>query len=69
MKAVKIPVIGGFGGGPWLDGRVRLAVTATGYGERWIDSKTDTYHNGARASLDAFKALIADIRAAKQIKG
>ena len=68
-KAVKIPVIGGFGGGPWLDGRVRLAVTATGYGERWIDSKTDTYHNGARASLDAFKALIADIRAAKQIKG
>ena len=25
VKAVKIPVIGGFGGGPWLDGRVRPA--------------------------------------------
>jgi 3-methyl-2-oxobutanoate hydroxymethyltransferase len=28
VEAVKIPVIGGFGGGPWLDGRVRLAHTA-----------------------------------------
>ena len=32
--AVQIPVIGGFGGGPWLDGRVRLAHTAIGYGEK-----------------------------------
>ena len=32
VKAVRIPVIGGFGGGPWLDGRVRLAHTAIGYG-------------------------------------
>src|SRR5215468_4432641 len=30
-KAAGIPVIGGFGGGPWLDGRVRLAHTAIGY--------------------------------------
>ena len=36
VKAVKIPVIGGFGGGPWLDGRVRLAHTAIGYAARWI---------------------------------
>src|ERR1700733_6708577 len=28
VAAVKIPVIGGFGGGPWLDGRVRLVHTA-----------------------------------------
>src|SRR5436305_8998798 len=39
-KAVSIPVIGGFGGGPWLDGRVRLAPTAVGYGGKWIDYKT-----------------------------
>ena len=58
MQAVKIPVIGGFGGGPWLDGRVRLAHTAIGYGEKWIESKTDTYANVARISLDAFTALI-----------
>ena len=48
VSAVKIPVIGGFGGGPWLDGRVRLAHTAIGYGEKWIDSKTETYANVAQ---------------------
>ena len=69
VKAVKIPVIGGFGGGPWLDGRVRLAHTAIGYAERWIDSKTDTYFNGAKAALAAFTALIDDARSGRQIKG
>jgi len=69
VKAVKIPVIGGFGGGPWLDGRVRLAITAIGYGEKWLDSKTETYTNTAKAALDAFAALIADARAGRQIKG
>jgi 3-methyl-2-oxobutanoate hydroxymethyltransferase len=69
VAAVSIPVIGGFGGGPWLDGRVRLAHTAIGYGEKWIDSKTDTYANTARAALDAFTALIADAQAGRQIKG
>jgi 3-methyl-2-oxobutanoate hydroxymethyltransferase len=67
--AVKIPVIGGFGGGPWLDGRVRLAHTAIGYGEKWLDATTATYANTARAALDAFTALIADARAGRQIKG
>jgi 3-methyl-2-oxobutanoate hydroxymethyltransferase len=69
VSAVKIPVIGGFGGGPWLDGRVRLAHTAIGYGEKWLDSKTETYANVAKASLDAFTALIGDVRAGRQIKG
>jgi 3-methyl-2-oxobutanoate hydroxymethyltransferase len=69
VAAVQIPVIGGFGGGPWLDGRVRLSHTATGYGEKWLDSKTDTYFNSAKSTLDAFAALIADARAGRQIKG
>jgi len=69
VKAVTIPVIGGFGGGPWLDGRVRLAHTAIGYADKWLDSKTDTYVNTAKAALGAFTALIADVRAGKQIKG
>src|SRR6478735_7115616 len=69
VSAVTIPVIGGFGGGPWLDGRVRLAHTAIGYGEKWIESKTETYANVARISLDAFTALITDVRAGRQIKG
>ena len=69
VKAVSIPVIGGFGGGPWLDGRVRLAITAIGYGEKWLDSKVDTYANTAKAALDAFTTLIADARAGRQITG
>jgi len=69
VKAVSIPVVGGFGGGPWLDGRVRLAHTAIGYGERWLDATTDTYANTAKASLAAFTALIEDARAGRQIKG
>ncbi len=69
VAAVKIPVIGGFGGGPWLDGRVRLVHTALGYGEKWLDAKTDTYTNTAKAALGAFAALIADARAGRQIKG
>jgi 3-methyl-2-oxobutanoate hydroxymethyltransferase len=69
VDAVAIPVLGGFGGGPWLDGRLRLAHTAVGYGEKWIDSTTETYANVAKISLDAFTALIADVRAGRQIKG
>jgi len=68
-RAVSIPVIGGLGGGPWLDGRVRLAHTAIGYGAKWIDAKTETYGNAAKLSLDAFRALIDDVRAGRQIKG
>jgi 3-methyl-2-oxobutanoate hydroxymethyltransferase len=69
VAAVQIPVIGGFGGGPWLDGRVRLAHTAIGYAEKWLDAKTDTYFNTAKGALDAFHTLIADARAGRQIKG
>jgi 3-methyl-2-oxobutanoate hydroxymethyltransferase len=68
-KATSIPVIGGFGGGPWLDGRIRMAHTAIGYAEKWIDSKSETYANVAKISLEAFSALIADVRAPRQIKG
>jgi 3-methyl-2-oxobutanoate hydroxymethyltransferase len=69
VKAVSIPVIGGFGGGPWLDGRVRLAQTALGSSAKWLDSNADTYVNTAKLSLEAFKALIEDVRAGRQIKG
>ena len=69
VAAVTIPVVGGFGGGPWLDGRVRLAHTAIGYGVKWLDSKTETYANTAKAALAAFSTLIEDVRAGRQIKG
>ena len=69
VAAMSIPVIGGFGGGPWLDGRVRLAHTAIGYADKWLDSRTETYVNTAKAALGAFQSLIADVRAGRQIKG
>jgi len=46
-----------------------MAHTAIGYGAKWIDSTTETYANTARLSLQAFTALIADVRAGRQIKG
>lgn len=69
VNAVSVPVIGGLGGGPWLDGRVRLAHTAIGYGAKWLDSKAETYVNTAKLSLEAFQALADDVRAGRQIKG
>jgi 3-methyl-2-oxobutanoate hydroxymethyltransferase len=69
VRAVAIPVIGGLGGGPWLDGRVRLAHTAIGYAAKWIDAKNETYGNAAKLSLEAFRALIDDVRSGRQIKG
>jgi 3-methyl-2-oxobutanoate hydroxymethyltransferase len=68
-RAVDIPVIGGQGGGPWLDGRMRMAHAAIGYAASAIDAKPDTYANVAQVTLDAMKALAGDIRAARQIKG
>lgn len=68
-KAVSIPVLGGLGGGPWLDGRVRMAHAAIGYAESWIDSQAETYANVARITLDAITSFAEDVRAARQIKG
>ena len=67
VGAVNVPVIGGFGGGPWLDGRVRMAHAAIGYAASAID-KPGTYANVAKTTLDALTALGEDVRAARQIK-
>jgi 3-methyl-2-oxobutanoate hydroxymethyltransferase len=69
VKAASIPVIGGFGGGPWLDGRMRMAHAAIGYGAGALDSKVENYANVARITLDAISAYVDDVRAARQIKG
>ena len=68
VRAVKIPVIGGLGGGPWLDGRMRMAHAAIGYGFSNI-GKSDQYANVAQITLDALSAYAEDVRAARQIKG
>jgi 3-methyl-2-oxobutanoate hydroxymethyltransferase len=68
-SAVSIPVIGGFGGGPWLDGRIRLVHGAIGYAASALDAKIDAYANVARITLDALTAYAGDVRAARQVKG
>lgn len=68
-KAVKVPVLGGFGGGPWLDGRMRMVNAAIGYAASTIDSKAETYANVAKITLDAMTAYAADVRAARHLKG
>ena len=69
VDAVKIPVIGGFGGGPWLDGRVRLAQAAVGYTVAALDHEPDSYANIARVIRDALAACAGDVRGGRQIKG
>lgn len=69
VGSVSIPVLGGFGGGPWLDGRMRMAHAAVGYAASALDSEPDTYANVARVTFDAITAYAEDVRAARQIKG
>ena len=68
-KAVSIPVIGGLGGGPWLDGRVRMANAAIGYSVLNLHKETENYSNVAQTAFDALRAYAEDVRAGKQIKG
>ena len=68
-QAVTIPVLGGFGGGPWLDGRMRMVNAAIGYAASALDGAPDTYANVARTTLDAITAYAEDVRAARQLPG
>ena len=68
-QAVSIPVIGGLGGGPWLDGRMRMANAAIGYAASTIDNPPETYAYVARTALEALSSYAEDVRASRQIKG
>jgi 3-methyl-2-oxobutanoate hydroxymethyltransferase len=68
-EAVSIPVLGGFGGGPWLDGRIRMAHAAIGYAASAVDDPPDTYANVARVALEALTAYAEDVRCARPVKG
>jgi 3-methyl-2-oxobutanoate hydroxymethyltransferase len=69
VGAVGIPVLGGFGGGPWLDGRMRMAHAAIGYAASALDDPPDTYANVARIALEAIGNYADDVRAGRQIRG
>ena len=69
VRDVQIPVIGGLGGGPWLDGRVRALVGAIGYLASALDDPTERYANVAEITLNAIRSFSDDVRAARQIRG
>src|SRR5579871_1574765 len=69
VDAVSVPVVGGLGGGPWLDGRMRMAHAAIGYAASALEANTETYANVARIAFDAITAYGEDVRAGRQIKG
>jgi 3-methyl-2-oxobutanoate hydroxymethyltransferase len=69
VRAGPIPVIGGLGGGPWLDGRIRSVFAAIGYLASAVDDATPRYANVAEIALTAIKAFGDDVRTARQIRG
>jgi 3-methyl-2-oxobutanoate hydroxymethyltransferase len=68
-EAVSVPVVGGFGGGPWLDGRMRMVNAAIGYAASAIDGAPDTYVNVAQQTLEAITRYADDVRSARQLPG
>lgn len=69
VRAVGIPVIGGLGGGPWLDGRVRSVFAAIGYMAAAVDDDSARYANVARIAFTAIKAYGDDVRGGRDIPG
>jgi 3-methyl-2-oxobutanoate hydroxymethyltransferase len=69
VPRIEIPVIGGLGGGPWLDGRVRAVANAIGYLASAADDGVERYANVAKVALDAFTAYVDDVRNGRQVRG
>jgi 3-methyl-2-oxobutanoate hydroxymethyltransferase len=67
--AITIPVIGGLGGGPWLDGRVRMGYAAIGYIASALDDGVERYASVAKSALEGLAAFAEDVRAGRQIRG
>ena len=68
-RAVSIPVLGGLGGGPWLDGRIRMVHAAIGYAASNLNSEIENYANVAQVTLKAITAYAEDVRAGRHLKG
>ncbi len=67
VAAVRIPVLGGLGGGPWLDGRIRMAHAAIGYAAEGLDREPHAYANVSRIAFDAMLAFRGDVEASRHL--
>jgi 3-methyl-2-oxobutanoate hydroxymethyltransferase len=65
VAAVSVPVIGGLGGGPWLDGRMRMIHRVIGYGS----ATGEAYANVAGVVGAAVRAYAEDVRAGAGVRG
>jgi 3-methyl-2-oxobutanoate hydroxymethyltransferase len=68
VRAVSIPVLGGLGGGPWLDGRIRMAHAAIGYAAAALDDAAPRYANVAQVAIDAISEYARDVRGGRPIR-
>ncbi|MSO46218.1 MAG: 3-methyl-2-oxobutanoate hydroxymethyltransferase, partial [Acidobacteria bacterium] len=66
---VSIPVLGGLGGGPWLDGRVRAVMNAIGYTASSLEDNSERYASVAQIALDAIKTYADDVRTGRKVRG
>jgi 3-methyl-2-oxobutanoate hydroxymethyltransferase len=69
VASVAIPVVGGFGGGPWLDGRVRLLHNAVGYAAASVDDDTERYADVAKIVFGAIQVYADDVWQGRQVLG
>jgi 3-methyl-2-oxobutanoate hydroxymethyltransferase len=67
--AVAIPVLGGRNTGPACDGHIQVAYGLLGYSAAALDDARERYANLARAALDGIQAYVADVRAARVVRG
>jgi len=73
VDAVRIPVLGGSGGGPWLDGRIRLLSAAIGYDATTLEGEQQgadaRYASVAHVVRSALDDLVDDIRSGRVLRG
>ena len=69
VDAVSIPVLGGTGGGPWLDGRITVAQGRVGYAASALDDGRERYANVAPIISDAITAYSEDVRGGRPLIG
>jgi 3-methyl-2-oxobutanoate hydroxymethyltransferase len=62
-------VLGGLGGSPGLDGRVRSIGNAIGNVARALEDDVARYANVARVTLDAITAYADDVRGGRPVRG
>lgn len=68
VSAVSIPVLGGFGSGPLLEGRMRMAHAAIDYATSNSDSYAVNYADVAQLAFEGIINYAGDVQASRHIE-